>query len=230
MGQVYRPWQERYHNCRIKWKVFDQSDTEKIPDEHQGGLQTFKQAIENYLRQMYKTNAETNGFIIEVSVDSYNEIFNGWDPSPVKRRDLDPEVMAFIESCSADIPLRYPVELHFYLPAESRDEEKERLSEEGIRNNFSYSIALLRRSLADIRRKTMIYAVAAFAFLTLRYMPKPGVPANLLTTILTEGLSIGGWVFLWEAFSLFFFSGQETSGQLKRYLRLLNAKIAFKYR
>ncbi|MGI6662911.1 MAG: hypothetical protein ACOX4B_05475 [Bacillota bacterium] len=179
---------------------------------------------------MYKTNAETDGFIIEVSVNSYNEIFNGWDPSPVKRRDLDPEVMQFIESCATDIPLRYPLELHFYLPAENRDEEKERLSEEGIRNNFSYSIALIRRSLADIRKKTMVYAVAAFAFLTVRYMSRPIVPANLLTTILTEGLSIGGWVFLWEAFSLFFFAGQETSHQLKRFLRLLHAKILFKYR
>jgi hypothetical protein len=179
---------------------------------------------------MYKTNTDTDSFIIEVSVDSYNEIFNGWDPSPVKRRDLDPEVMEFIESSAADIPLRYPLELHFYMPAGNRDEEKERLSEEGIRNNFSYSIALIRRSLADIRRKTMLYAVAAFAFLTVRYMPKPGVPANLLTTILTEGLSIGGWVFLWEAFSLLFFAGQETSNQLKRYLRLLDAKVIFKYR
>ncbi|HHT84856.1 MAG: hypothetical protein ACOX34_06305 [Bacillota bacterium] len=178
---------------------------------------------------MYKTNTDTDEFIIEISVDSYNEIFNGWDPSPVKRRDLDPEVLEFIESSAADIPVRYPVELHFYMPAEQRDEEKEHLSAEGIRNNFSYTIALIRRSLADIRRKTMTYAVAAFAFLTLRYMSRPAAPTNLLTTILIEGLSIGGWVFLWEAFSLFFFSGQETNNQLKRHLRLLEAKIIFKY-
>lgn len=193
-------------------------------------IKTFRQAKENYLKQMYKTSPDTDGFIIEVSVDSYNEIFNGWDPSPVKRRDLDPEVMEFIESSADDIPLKYPLEMHFYLPAEKRDEEKERLSKEGIRNNFSYSIALIRRSLADIRKKTMVYAVAAFAFLTVRYMSRLGVPTNLLTTILTEGLSIGGWVFLWEAFSLFFFAGQETSNQLKRYLRLLDAKIIVKYR
>ena len=76
----------------------------------------------------------------------------------------------------------------------------------------------------------MVYAVSAFAFLTVRYMSRLGVPANLLTTILTEGLSIGGWVFLWEAFSLFFFSGQEASNQLKRYVRLLDTKVIFKYR
>lgn len=175
---------------------------------------------------MYKTNADD--VIIEISVDNYNEIFNGWDPSPVKRRDLDPEVLEFIESCAADIPLCYPIELHFYMPADQRDDEKERLSIEGIRNNFSYTVALIRRNLAEIRKKTAIYVVAALAFLTLRYM-RPGIPTNLITTILTEGLSIGGWVFLWEAFSLLFFSGQDTSNQLKQYLRLLEAKIVFKY-
>lgn len=190
----------------------------------------FKHVKEAYLTQMYKTDPDTDEFIIEISVDSYNEIFNGWDPSPVKRRDLDPEVIEFIESCADDIPLRYPIELHFYMPADQRDEGKERLSVEGIRNNFAYTIALIRRALSDIRKKTIIYAVAALVFLTLRYMSGVGVPANLMTTILTEGLSIGGWVFLWEAFSLLFFSGQETNNQLKRYLRLFEARIIFKYR
>ena len=178
---------------------------------------------------MYRMGPDTDEFIIEISVDSYNEIFNGWDPSPVKRRDLDPEVIDFIESCADDIPLQYPVELHFYMPKDQRDEEKERLSIEGIRNNFAYTTALIRRSLSDIRKKTITYAVAAFVFLTLRYMSGPIVPTNILTTILIEGLSIGGWVFLWEAFSLLFFSGQETNNQLKQYLRLLEAKIIFKY-
>ncbi|MGI6620971.1 MAG: hypothetical protein ACOX35_05925 [Bacillota bacterium] len=179
---------------------------------------------------MYKTDPDTDEFIIEISVDNYNEIFNGWDPSPVKRRDLDPEVIDFIESCADDIPLRYPVELHFYIPADQRAEEKERLSIEGIRNNFAYSVALIRKSLSEIRKKTIMYSVAAFVFLILRYMSGPIVPTNILTTIMIEGLSIGGWVFLWEAFSLLFFSGQETSNQLKQYLRLLEARIIFKYR
>ena len=93
--------------------------------------------------------------------------------------------------------------------------KKERMSEEGIRNNFSYSIALIRRSLADIGRKTMLYAVAV-------RLPDGTVHAEARRSRQPpydhpyRGLSIGGWVFLWEAFSLLFFAGQETSNQLKR--------------
>ena len=49
----------------------------------------------NYLKQIYKMNPDTKAYIIEVSLIDYNEIFNGWDPSPIKRRDLDPDLISF---------------------------------------------------------------------------------------------------------------------------------------
>ena len=47
----------------------------------------FRHIKETYLTQMYKDRSDTDEFIIEISVDNYNEIFNSWDPSPVKRQD-----------------------------------------------------------------------------------------------------------------------------------------------
>jgi hypothetical protein len=62
------------------------------------------------------------------------------------------------------------------------------------------------------------------------YISKQRVETNILTTTLLEGLSIGGWVFLWEAFSLFFFTRQKILIRLKRYIRLENTRISFKYK
>ena len=114
------------------------------------------------------------------------------------------------------------------MPKDQRDEEKERLSIEGIRNNFAYTTALIRRSLSDIRKKTITYAVGAFVFLTLRYMSGPIVPTNILTTILIEGLSIGGWVFLWEAFSLLFL-GTRNEQPKQTVSPIARSQIIFKY-
>jgi len=75
----------------------------------------------NYLKQIYKMNPDTNAYIIEVSLIDYNEIFNGWDPSPIKRRDVDPELISFLEECDSDIPLEFPLELMFYLPEDQYD-------------------------------------------------------------------------------------------------------------
>lgn len=174
-------------------------------------------------------NPETNAFVIEISLTDYSEVFNGWDPSPVKRRDLDPELVGFLEQCSSDIPLQFPLELQFYMPQKSFDKEKETLSVEGLKNNFEFTIHSIRKKLAEIRQKTMVYVIAAFAFLSAGYAARGLANFGMVTTILTEGLTIGGWVFLWEAFSLFFFAGQEQHTRLKKYLRFRAAGINFKY-
>ena len=179
---------------------------------------------------MYRTNPETNAFVIEISLDDYSEIFNGWDPSPVKRRDLDPEFVGFLEQCASDIPLRFPLELQLYMPAGKLDKDKESLSREGIKNNLDFMVHFIRKSLAEIRQKAMIYVTAAFAFLSVGYASRHLADLGMVNAILAEGLSIGGWVFLWEAFSLLFFSGQEERNRLKRYVRFQDAEIIFRYK
>lgn len=179
---------------------------------------------------MYRTNPETNAFIIEISLEDYNEIFNGWDPSPVKRRDLDPELVGFLEQCASDIPLRFPLEMQLYLPQEKLNKDKEGLSREGLKNNFDFTVHSIQKALADIRRKTMVYMVTAFAFLSMGYASRSLASLGLVPSILTQGITIGGWVFLWEAFSLLFFSGQEERTRLRRYVRFQDAEIMFRYR
>jgi len=184
----------------------------------------------NYLKQIYKQNPDTNAFIVEVSLDYYNEVFNGWDPSPIKRRDIDPDLLIFIEQCAYDIPLKFNIELHFSLPKSQFDEKKEELTQTGIKNNFNFIIHFIRRNLRNDRRKIFIYIIMSFSFLIMSYLLRKNVVgADMITSTVVEGLFIGGWVFLWEAFSLFFFSSQEIKGRLNRYLRFIDAPIHFYY-
>ncbi|MBD2053678.1 hypothetical protein [Leptolyngbya sp. FACHB-60] len=50
---------------------------------------------------------------------------------------------------------------------------------------------------------------------------------NVFTAVLTEGLFIGGWVFLWEAVSLFFFSNRDLYNRYRTYRRLRNSEVIF---
>ncbi len=199
--------------------------------QHKHGIDTevfaFREKKEDYLKRIYKTNPETNAFVLEVSLDDFSEIFNGWDPSPVKRRDMDPDLVGFLEECASDIPLEFPLELQFYVPKDKYDQDRESLSREGIKNNFDFTVHFIRKELQELRRKILIYAIASLAFLSVGYISRQHVGPNLFTTILIEGLSIGGWVFLWEVFSLIFFSGQEVYGRLRRYKRFQETKITF---
>lgn len=71
--------------------------------------------------------------------------------------------------------------------------------------------------------------IMSFTFLSFAYLLKQHLHMELFKTTVVEGLFIGGWLFLWEAFSLFFFSSQEIRAKLKRYYRFIDGKISFHY-
>ncbi|HEY8436477.1 MAG TPA: hypothetical protein VIK63_05510 [Haloplasmataceae bacterium] len=181
------------------------------------------------LKRFYPMNEKNGRFIIEVSVASYSEIFNGWDPSPIKRRDLDPDLLDFILESSEDIPLKFGVELHFYLPESERDETKEELSILGIQNNIQFLTMYTRKEFLKNWKDALRYVVLSVIFLFVAYFFGKFNIDGALFKILIEGLFIGGWVFLWEAFSLIFFSDQKLLQHLKHYRRLFEAPILFHY-
>jgi hypothetical protein len=183
----------------------------------------------NYLKQIYKQSPKTMRFIIEVSLDNYNEVFNGWDPSPIKRRDIEPELLNYIEQCAYDIPLKYGIELNFHLPKNLYNEKKENLTKVALINNFKFITHFINRKLALYYRKILVYIILSFSFLAAGFLIKQHGNFDVVLTTLIEGLYIGGWVFLWEAFSLFFFSSQETRGKLKRYTRFIDSPVHFYY-
>ncbi len=140
---------------------------------------------------------------------------------------MDPDLIGFLEDCSSDIPLKFSLELQFYLPEDKRDLDREAKAEEGVGNYFDFTVHFIRKELHDVWRKATRYVVAALAFLSIGYMSKQYVAANVVSTVLTEGITIGGWVFLWEAFSLGFFSGQDIHRRLRRYRRFRESKVTF---
>jgi predicted metal-binding membrane protein len=50
----------------------------------------------------------------------------------------------------------------------------------------------------------------------------------ILTKIAREGLFIGGWIFIWEAFSLFFFTTHDERKRRDVFYRYLDSEIYFK--
>jgi hypothetical protein len=181
-----------------------------------------------YLKQVFRENPQTGSLIIEVLLEKYGFAFNEWDSSFVKRRDLDPDLLHFLESCSRDIPLKYGVELSFTVYDE-RDEQREKMIQEGICNYFAYSVFSEESTLRDLARKMLIYVAVSVSFLLLASVLDTFVALNLFTTTLKEGLYIGGWVFLWEAISLLSFNRGKIKQRIAEYKRFLHAPVNFVY-
>jgi RsiW-degrading membrane proteinase PrsW (M82 family) len=178
--------------------------------------------------KLYNVNPDTNAYIVEVSLDDYSELFNGWDASPLRRRDLEPELMDYLEQASTEIPLSENLELCFYMPKDKRDLEKEFKSITSIMNNFKVLMSVIYKQLSRNYRRLLIYVVVSIIFLSAAYLLRNETDFSLLISIMIEGLFIGGWFLLWEAFSLFFFDTHEITIRKKLFHRLLHSDIYFK--
>jgi hypothetical protein len=178
--------------------------------------------------QIYRRDIETDRYLIEVALDRYEDIFNEWDPAPFKRRDIHPNLTEFFEECSMEINLKHRVAIVFYLPKGEIDLEKQEHCIRGLRNHFGFAVHILRKRLARVERHAMRNIVIGLFFLFVATFLETKISATLLSSVLVQGLFIGGWVFIWEAFSSVIFKESTTRTKIKEWERLSESPISFR--
>lgn len=181
------------------------------------------------LSQIFQYDEERDCYLLPISLENYDELFNGWDAAPLKRKDLEPELLDYIEQVGYDIPLSLKLRIHFILPKDKYDLTKEERSKEAIYNNFHMVIHYISKSLSRNNRKIVSYLLLGLGFLISAYFVNTLTNITFPFSILFEGLFIGGWVMFWEAFSLFFFTGYELRDRRNRFKRFVETEIEFQY-
>lgn len=182
-----------------------------------------------YLNQIYKKNPETKNYVIELKVDNLSYIFNDWDSATFKRRDVDPELIEFLEDCSSDIPLRFGIELHFNVLNGIKDLNKEKQIVTGIKNYLNYLLYVEKKIIKRLFRKIITCIIIGFLLIACGSSWSAFMPRNIISNVLEEGVYVGGWVFLWEAVYLLFFEINLVRTKIKEYARLVNAPIHFAF-
>lgn len=180
------------------------------------------------ITSVYNRNPENGAYLIEISLDDYSEIFNGWDASHLKKKDIEPELLEYMEQAAWEIPIKEKVEICFYLPKEINDTEKENISIVGIKNNFKTVLFFIDKLLHKNYRQAATYVSIAVLFLIGAYGLRLVTELNFTFSIVVEGFFIGGWFLMWEAFSTFFFTSHETRRRRKVYQRFQHSEIFFK--
>jgi len=183
-----------------------------------------------YFKKYYSSDGRTGAYRIEISLDTYTDVFNEWDPAPFKKRDIEPDFEEYIKNCSADIPLEYKIQLFLCLPEKQYDTQKEDIIKEGIKTYFQSKIEMIRKNLQAMNKNTLVYGLTSIVFLILAVSLQNFSTDNVVLNLVLQGLFIGGWVFLWEALNIFVFLKRDTKYQYEVYERLFLADIKFKYK
>ena len=179
--------------------------------------------------KVYEKDPATNSYIISIAIDKYTDIFNELDPAPFKKRDINHDLRVYMEDSSADIPLKNNITLQFNVLKEKQDIEKEERVKFGLRTYFSFVERQLNREIRRSYEKSTFYVGVAFLLLFTAYSLGTIATQNIIITTAVEGVTIGGWVFLWEAISTFAFRKRETKSKSKHYKRFIGAQIRFNY-
>jgi hypothetical protein len=174
---------------------------------------------------MYDRDSTTGTFVISTQVDEYAELFNYLDPAPFRRRDLSQEFLNYVTECAEDIPLRHHIALRIMLPSSARDTEKEERVRRGIKTYYSHWVLSERRKIRESYRNSLMYLGVGIIFL----LPVTVFSdwSGSLATLASEGLYVGGWVFLWEAFAEFAFKSGELRKRHRRIKRTADAELKF---
>ena len=167
---------------------------------------------------------------IELRLRELSQLCNSLDPTPFHEKDLDPDAEQFIESWALEFALDSRFQIIVHLERQPADVDAEGLVSAAIRNFFAYKAELKRRELRLLLREGRISLTVGLSFLAACLLA-----ANLVSNfvagpylqIAREGLTIGGWVAMWQPLQIFLYEWWPLVRRRRVYQNLATAQVRF---
>lgn len=185
---------------------------------------------DGFVDRAFPVDAATGAPIVGIEVANYAELFNRLDRTPCRYRDLSSDIKQFLSECSRWIPLPRPFILEFQVTAASPDPKCQKDVVDGIHNFFAYLIQVTHSDLAVQRRRILVFVSLSVAFLAGTIVLGNAVDTTkMIPGLILNGLTVGGWVFLWEALHIAFIRRHDIRTELARLERLVRTEIRFRF-
>jgi len=187
------------------------------------------QKMYEVLNRLYRRNPHSKAYIIDIQIREYGDLFNDLDPSPLRKRDLDQDFINYLEESSADIPLKHSLDLHISCPFSQKEEDKEVRIIQGVKSYYQIILHNIQRKLFQLVKSALLYFTIGIIFLFLSLYSTKSLSPTYVHKLISEGMIIGGWVFLWESLALAAFKSSSLRKERRRMQRILESKISFTY-
>ncbi len=165
---------------------------------------------------------------IELKLRDLGQLFNSLDPSPFRERSLDPEAEAFVVSWARDLPHRSELELVVHLATPPHDRELAAHVQEAVQGHFAYLAETKAREFRQLMARGRLSLSIGLGFLALCTLASEALPHGSdspFTSLLREGLVIGGWVAMWRPIEIFLYDWWGVRRQQRSYERLARMPV-----
>lgn len=189
-----------------------------------------KRKKKSTLDRLYSYDKRNNAYKIEISLDKYEDIYNEWDPTPFKKRDIEEEFIKYVIDSSLDIPMRYNLDLELYLPENMYDEKKEKNAKAAMKSYFNYLLDRNKRTLTNSIARCLRSTFIGIILLCFYFFSSVDDGSNGLAKVLVEGVSILGWVALWDVGEELLLNLISNYNKRRNLKRISKAKVEFVYK
>jgi hypothetical protein len=166
---------------------------------------------------------------ITIAIDSWDDIFSDFDPSPLEHRILSEDFLAELKKRYRETQ-RGNFVITIYAPASLKDGLSERLVIKRLKQYFKFRhLALLKEISARIR-KGLIFVIMGVIFLaSLTFMAYFKVLDDLAIELVGIILMPLGWFGVWEGFSRIIEPSPKAKQDADAFGKLAKAMIKFRY-
>ena len=187
--------------------------------------------MDKHIYNLYDFDENDKSYIIKLSPDYYLDIFNNLDHYPIRKRDVNQHVINYIEDCSSDLPLSKNIKIEIKITRELRNPDLEERTRKGIRNYFKYILAYYSKMSKKEIHNSIVFFIIFIILTSITFFTESlNLHINrIFLRMILEGLSIGSWVFLWEAIAGLVIKNRKNRFMIKTYKRLSDTFLYFTY-
>ncbi len=169
---------------------------------------------------------------IALRARTVGQLFNSFDPSPFREKDLDVGVEEFVTGWVRELPPGAPFAIVVHLPPE----EAARPEAAGIGEAFAHYFAYRaeageheQRELFRIGRRSLaIGVVVLIACLVASQLAAALIPNKVAARVVEESLIIVGWVANWRPIEIYLYDWLPIRRRIRLYRRLAAAPVQVK--
>lgn len=166
---------------------------------------------------------------IAIRVRTIAQLFNSFDLSPFRERDIDADVEQFIYEWVRELPLTAPFALVVHLPPEEAAKPEVASLGEAFQNYFGHraqSVDLELRELFRVGRRSIAIGILVLAIcLSASQLIAPLIPNVTAAWVIQESLIIVGWVANWRPIEIYLYDWWPIRRRRRLYQRIAAAPL-----
>lgn len=167
--------------------------------------------------------------LIELRLQSLDQLFDPFDPFPIPTRDLARSAEEFVVGWARELPAGVDLSIRIYLPAGSAGLREEALLQSAIASHFQYRARRTEsdmRELFTIAQISLAIGLAALGVcMAIRHMVLQAAGSGPIAGFFAEGLVIVGWVANWRPIELFLYEWWPLARRRRLFERLAGAPV-----